>query len=298
MKITCTKCGKRFDAEDHLYICPKCNHYHSQTGAHGHSRETISSSNLFEKKSDTTDLFSVGDYKSDDTNDDQPEFIQTLNGEQKVYTAVNKKANRETEYNDLGTTLRKTSKVLSIILCVAIFLSTIITGMLDRIDFSGFDDSTDTEYEIFISENGTLMEFDTFEVKAEKADELISYDMIPSDGMKFLQVNYETFVYEEADWLDTSVTVSDVKNSYTDYYPLYSDEISGISNHEQKAFDNAGLNQYAHMEGTGFWIFEIPEDTESVYLNISTLVNDSDSMDEWFTVLETDQTHVLRIDDL
>lgn len=30
MKASCEKCGKIFDMEEHLYICPKCNHYHSQ----------------------------------------------------------------------------------------------------------------------------------------------------------------------------------------------------------------------------------------------------------------------------
>ena len=44
MKITCAKCGKRFNGEEHMYICPKCNHYHSQVGigaVHGTAEKQV-----------------------------------------------------------------------------------------------------------------------------------------------------------------------------------------------------------------------------------------------------------------
>ncbi len=42
MKEPCEKCGKRFDMEECMYICPSCGHYHSQVNQYQYRKSRAS----------------------------------------------------------------------------------------------------------------------------------------------------------------------------------------------------------------------------------------------------------------
>ena len=280
MKITCAKCGKRFDAEDHLYICPKCNHYHSQTGTHGYSRQSASMLDVLEN-------IVIGNDAPDGITDDKPEeeteFIQTLNGDQRVYTAQKKTQEKDSDaFSDAGSILKK----IGLALCIIIGFIMFISSTLSEYDvWSDDSESWDSGWGDYFAENvvdyGTPMEFDTFTVNVEDVCEPEIDGLEAEDGWKLVQVNFTTespYGYEDES-ISTDLTL--LKQIYDDGYiedgypVLYEDDIT-YSTALQKQLRDAGLVMEAHYSGNYFCIFEIPEDTDEVTLEIASYTADSD----------------------
>lgn len=275
MKITCTKCGKKFDAEKHLYICPKCNHYHSQVGASGRSREFIPAPNLIDKKSST---------------DDTSEFIKTVNGDQTVYTAVSEAKKKDEEdfvdFSGPGTFLKK----LAVALCIIIGFIVFISNTLSDYDVWSDDDSWDSGWNDTYTEDievqyGEPMNFETFTVNVQKIGEPVIDGLKAEDGYKLVQINFETdSQYDYDSWdIATDVALELSNGEEWDYpqdiyYALYEDEIAS-NRYEAVELENAGLVAEAHFSGEHFCIFEIPEDVHDVELSITSFLADDE--DAW-----------------
>ena len=338
MKITCSKCGKRFDAEDHLYICPKCNHYHSQTGTHGHSRETVSASNLFDKTSSTSDLFKekkttsdllsgssktkdvfkekknsldgsvknklkdklegvnvmdalediiVGDYSSDNSNDDTPEFIQTLNGDQRVYTARKK---TEEESSDFFGDVNSVGKKIGLAVCIIVGFIMLISSTIGEFDeWSDDENSWNSGWESSYTEDievayGEPMEFETFTVNVTGVGDPDVNGLKPSDNKKFVQVDFSSDQTVDDESIDSEVML---EIDGREYYALYEDDITNKVNLQNELWES-GLDTYAHYNMDGYWIFEIPESAEAADLIISSyIIEDGDS--SWYSELILDE---------
>ncbi len=312
MKITCKKCGKRFDGEEHLYICPKCNHYHSQVGARGKSVDTVSASNLYDKKS-VKDPFKekknhnplegsvknkikdklegvnvlemIDDLIPDDTlQEDEQEFIQTLNGDKKVYTAVTEKKSESTE--STGEIMKKIGTGLSIVIGFIIFISSVVGDFDLGSDDSSWDDEWGSSYtEELQVDYGQPMEFETFTVNVGKVSEPEFDGLEAEDGWKLVQVNFETespYEYEDGDvWTEVSlVTLYDEESYYDeqDFFAVYESDIAS-DNATEKELREAGLVVEAHYSGKYFCIFEIPEDTDNFELKVTSFVPEDE--DSW-----------------
>ena len=270
MKITCTKCGKRFDAEDHLYICPKCNHYHSQTGKHG-------SVNVLDV---------IDELIPDDTLDEEPEFIKTVDGEQTIYTARRNDMEENKSFFSKGITFRK----IRLAVCIIVGFIMIISSNIGEFDEWGESGSGDSDWGYTYTEEmevdfGDPMDFETFTVNINEVCEPQVDGLKADDGFKLVQINFNTeSSYEYESWdISTEVSLELYNGEQYDYpqdvyYALYKDEVSSDRPVEEEMKD-AGLVAEAHYSGEYFWIFEIPEDVSNVKLNITSYTADDE--DGW-----------------
>lgn len=282
MKINCSKCGKRFDADQYMYICPKCNHYHSQVGV----RSKMTASVLPAK----TDIF---EEKPNDTADEGSEFIQTLNGDQKVYTAVLPKKSESTF--DPGSVLKKIGLGICIVIGFVMFIGSTIADFDSWSDDSGsWGDGWDTystEEEVTY---GSPMEFEDFTVNVGDVTELTDENLDVNEGWKLVKVSFETdsiYTAEDEDLFTDVVMLhsyGDDSNWTEDgYYALYEDEVTNERKVEEQLAED-GLVTEAHYSGSYFWVFEIPENAEEVKLKVTTYVPDGEwgsySQDEAITM--------------
>lgn len=181
MKITCLKCGKRFDAEEHMYICPKCNQYHSQIGSGSNLNrdektvkkyrwetdpiELADEENFFKRRQKETEIASLDPptYPKSEMQDvEEPDFIETLGGLQP--NGAESKPEESDFFSDVSSVGKKIALAICIIAGFIIFIgSTIIDSGVwsddpDSLD-SGWGSSYNEEIEV---DYGNPMDFETF----------------------------------------------------------------------------------------------------------------------------------------
>lgn len=284
MKIQCSNCGKRFNAEQHMYICPKCNHYHSQVGTDAGHGTTEKPVKKYRWETDPIEL--------DDTPNEEPEFIQTVNGEQTVYTARKKTEESSADVGnlELGKILKKIWMGLCIVGGCIIFIAGPFADMLDIGAWSDDSESRDSDWwssynEEIVVDYGNPMEFEAFTVNVGKVGKPVLDGLKAEDGWKLVQVNFETespYEYESGD-IATDVILELSNGEEWDYpqdvyYALYEDEVASERSVE-KELNEAGLVVEAHYSGEYFWIFEIPEDVHDVELKITSFISDDE--EDW-----------------
>ena len=317
MKMICSKCGKRFDGEEHLYICPKCNHYHSQTGVHGRKRETTPASSLkdkkskisdpfkdkkktsdiFERKKDSKALFTdakknnplegsvkskikdklenvnvmelIDDLIPDDTPDsvsnEESEFIETLNGEQKVYTAVPSKKPESTFEPE--SVLKK----IGLAICIIIgFITAIGSTIGDFDDWSDDGDSWNSGWSTYTNEveYGESMYFDGFSVDVCNVGSPYVDGLECPDGYKLVQIDYTAECDVEEDSVMGSVSLI-CDSTWGD--ALYEENLSDDEKIQQALIDS-GFSYEVIMSGEHYWIFKVPEDTYEATLEVTSFI--------------------------
>lgn len=272
MKITCTKCGKRFNGEENLYICPKCNHYHSQVRTRSKMTE----------KEKVLDI--IDDLITEDIPDGETEFIQTVNSEQTIYAA--RKKTEERSGIDIGNLdLTKIIKKIWIGICIVggciIFIAGPFASMLNigawSDDPASWDNGWGSSYtEEMVVEYGDPMDFETFTVNIEEVSEPEFGGIKEDDGYKLVRVDFTTespYGYEDGDiWTEASLAYTYEDDSeYFEYYALYEDEVTNDNTFEKQLVED-GLVTEAHYSGSYFFIFEIPKEADNLVLKIYTYV--------------------------
>jgi len=303
MKITCSKCGKRFNAEQHMYICPKCNHYHSQVGTdagHGTTEKPVKKyrwetdpielddeENFFKRKRKETEIASLDPPtypKSEMPDEEEPGFIETLDGLQP--NGIENKVEESDFFSDVSSVGKKIRLAIYIIVGFAMLIGSTIGNFgfwSDEPDSLGSD--WDGSYMEETVAYGDPMEFETFTVNVEGVSEPEFDGLEAEEGFKLVQVNFETespYEYESGD-IATDVILELSNGEEWDYpqdvyYALYEDEVASERSVE-KELNKAGLVVEAHYSGEYFWIFEIPEDVHDVELKITSFISDDE--EDW-----------------
>ena len=330
MKMICSKCGKRFDGEEHLYICPKCNHYHSQTGVHSKARASEDDSNPLYEKAGKPDLFKEkgnsgsllkksqgknpleGGVKNkikdklenvnvmeliddlipdedtpDSASNEEDEFIETLNGEQKVYTAVPPKKSESTFEPE--SVLKK----IGLALCIIIgFITAIGSAIGDFDDWSDDGDSWDSGWSTYTNEveYGETMEFDGFSMDICNIGPPYVDGLECLDGYKLVQVDYTSECYiDEDDVMADAALICEGTWCGT----LYEDDLSEDEEIQQKLTDS-GFSYEAYVSGEHYWIFAVPEDAYEATLEITSYTDDDP--DDWNSSYNQDETIEMPIE--
>lgn len=303
MKITCSKCGKRFNAEQHMYICPKCNHYHSQVGTdagHGTTEKPVKKyrwetdpielddeENFFKRKRKETEIASLDPPtypKSEMPDEEEPDFIETLDGLQP--NGIENKVEESDFFSDVSSVGKKIRLAIYIIVGFAMLIGSTIGDFgfwSDEPD--SWDGGWDGSYMEETVDYGDPMEFETFTVNVEGVSEPKFDGLEAEEGFKLVQVNFKTespYEYETEDIITDVYLMHSYEegSSYTEdgYCASYEDEIASDRS-TKKELKNAGLVIEAHYSGEYFCIFEIPEEVEDVDLKITSFIPEED--DSW-----------------
>lgn len=304
MKITCAKCGKRFNGEEHMYICPKCNHYHSQVGigaVHGTAEKQVKKyrwetdpielddeENFFKRKHKETEIASLDPPtypKSEMPDEEEPGFIETLDGLQP--NGIENKVEESDFFSDVSSVGKKIRLAIYIIVGFVMLIgSTIGNFGFWSDDSDSWDSDWGSSYtEEIVVDYGDPMEFESFTVNVGEVHEPEFDGLEAEDGWKLVQVNFETespYEYESGDiWTEVYLMHAyEDGSSYTEdgYCAVYEDELTS-DRLVEKELREAGLVIEAHYSGEYFCIFEIPEEVEDVDLKITSLIPEEE--DSW-----------------
>ena len=289
MKISCAKCGKRFDADQYMYICPKCNHYHSQTGKHG-NRDAVqgfddSESGFLKRKA--AEVTGHNDLPFEKKH--EPETYVTLEGAQTTYRKPKDKEKKKFSFLNFRL-------IIAVIVLLAMLIN-MGSIALENTNFNSvwkafeFSDDSAAEETYTSVEPGTPMEFDTYVVYVGEAAEP-DYDGIEAPaGQRYVQINFSTEALEYDDSIDSQVAL--VCNGQK-YYALYEDEITNNPDLQEELWD-AGLDIVAHSEYAELWIFEIPQTAETAELEITSYVTE-DGGSAWYSELIVDEVQRMPIE--
>ncbi len=315
MKITCTKCGKRFDPDKHMNICPKCNHYHSQVGNYSNNIsekpvkkyrwetdpiELDDEENFFKRRQKTTEIASLDPPtypKSEMSNTDEPDHIETLDGSQP--NGVEDKP----EESDFFLNVSSIGRKLRLAVCIVIGFVLLIGGTAydfindnDKSDMWGEEWETSDDgyysYEDVEVPHGTPMKFDTFTVFVGDVCVPEYDDLKAAEGYKLIQINFDTestYGYEDGNiWTDVQLFY-DCKNISGSTYACYEDELTNKGSLRNQLHDD-GLVAEAQYSGSYFWIFEVPDEVEEFDLSIMSYIPEGNNswddyvQDECFTM--------------
>lgn len=162
MKASCEKCGKIFDMEENLYICPKCNHYHSQVK---HGRKT----NI-------------------------PKPQQKI--EKMVRNPIWEKARPK---KSIKLSKRKIIMIIVIIIFVMLtVIGCIGSAIEDQLSSSMNNTYEESEGVVNLEEDGELG-FDGLSFDFEKQDKLTVESLEAPNGWKFIQIDFYRY-YNDFDW--------------------------------------------------------------------------------------------------
>ena len=312
MKINCSKCGKRFDADQYMYICPKCNHYHSQLGGSSNLNkaekpvkkyrwetdpiELADEENYFKRRQKETEIASLDPPtypRSEMKNVEEPDFIETLGGLQT--NGAESKPEENDFFSDVSSVGKKIGLAVCIIIGFVMFIGSTIADFDSWSDDSGsWGDGWDTYSTEEEVPYGSPMEFEDFTVNVGDVTELTDENLDVNEGWKLVKVSFETdsiYTAEDEDLFTDVVMLhsyGDDSNWTEDgYYALYEDEVTNERKVEEQLAED-GLVTEAHYSGSYFWVFEIPENAEEVKLKVTTYVPDGEwgsySQDEAITM--------------
>lgn len=318
MKINCVKCGKRFDAEKHMYICPKCNHYHSQVGAHRaaageksviekYKKEESKKSNPLEGGNKTEKTAKKRKWQREDIpeyekraslsdiidefvcDDGEAEQAETLNGN--LFEEPEKNY-QPTAFDDASDVFKKIRNIVTAAIAIIMLISMVVSAGDDFMGDHNYDedDWSYNGYSYYEVDYGEPMDFKTFTVNVGAIGEPDIAGLKCSNGCKLIQIDYYTEEHVEDDSVD-----SDVALIYEGewYYALYEDELSKKSVLQDELWD-AGLQTVAHGKGDHIWIFEVPEDADCAELEVTSYV--SDDPNGWAASYEQDEQYIMQIE--
>lgn len=251
MKTSCEKCGKIFNMEEHLYICPKCNHYHSQI-RHGRKR------NVEQTKADVRDLFGGTQQKSENVLKEKLDKIKSIGN-----NFQNKK-------------LSRIVPVIAVIIIVMLVGAGIAYNMLQDQDIPETDPVQIEEQEqgevIEIIEDEEMY-FDGATVSIGKSDAVSFKTLKDIDGWKYVQFDFSTVIEDNYEW-DTSLypylKYDGVYYRALDSYNLIYDS----SDDEQLV--NEKLNYDLIYADDGIVIFIVPDEAKNAELYVKEENYDSD----------------------
>lgn len=233
MKMKCEQCGTRFDADEYMYICPKCSHYHSQVNR---STYTMSS-------------------------DEAPERPAAA-GSKKDRSELFAEESRPSEKNRLQKVL-----CLLIILCMVLlpFLyHNWANGKAEAVYQAQKAGPVPEE----TAELGKAMNLGALSLTVTKIQPF-SYDGIAApEGWKYIRADFTTRFADQLSWNNDTEISLEYDGIYYSALSSYSlTEDSDL----QTSLEDSGLETDAGYEEEGFWVFIVPEDAADCRLRICLL---------------------------
>lgn len=261
MKQSCEKCGKIFNMEEHLYICPKCNHYHSQVK---YGIKTNSTPAPMPRQQET--LKNLKSEVMDAIYDDG-------SNKRNIFDSFKKK-------NPIKKSQKAVSKIITaiiiVIMCI-LFIGTPAMELLDDFEFQTTENSVETEVVCRpVLENGS-MNFGDISVKPQKADQLTVAGLEAPEGWKFVQVNFTT-TYDDYNWDKTIKVYMEYEGQF--YKALSPYDVDDAALEEE--LEDTGLDTTPVYLDEGYFLFLVPENAQAGELRMYCIDDTEEILEEAF----------------
>lgn len=270
MKQSCEKCGKIFNMEEHLYICPKCNHYHSQVK---YGRKPNYTPVPMPKKQIK-----------------EPEILKNLKNEvvDAIYDDGSNKPNIFDSFKKKKTfekSHKAVSKIITAIIIVVmciLFVGAPAMELMDDFEFQETESPIETEFSFKpVLENGS-MNFDEISVKPWKAEQLTVADLEAPEGWKFVQVNFKT-TYGDYNWDKTIKVYMEYDGQF--YKALSEYDVDDASAEEK--LSDTGLDTTPVYLDEGYFLFLLPENAQAGELRMYCIDDTEEILEEAFYMTMT-----------
>ena len=260
MKEPCEKCGKRFDMEECMYICPSCGHYHSQVNQYQYRKS---------RASGTDRQNASGTFHADSRPSAHKKRISFSPAPDKASKGKFREPAAES-----GTS-SKAKRILCLILLFLIVGFPIFYHMKTSMQMEQIRQTQESAEvnEVFVSSRSPVKLIDADLTLGEFTPFTRSGITAAPEGWKYMQLTYKTANNDsEYRSLDTSVTLKAGDTYYRSLDPYSLSESESV---RDELYD-LGVGSYSPYQEDGLWVFLIPEDTKGCPLRISQGERSSD----------------------
>ncbi len=279
MKEPCEKCGKRFDMEECMYICPSCGHYHSQVNQYQYRKSRASGTG----RQNASGIFHADSrpsvYKK--------QACESSRSARKLFSPEKKKRISFSSAPDKASkgkfrgaavesgTSSKAKRILCLILLFLIVGFPIFYHMKTSMQMEQIRQTQESAEvnEVFVSSRSPVKLIDADLTLGEFTPFTRSGITAAPEGWKYMQLTYKTANNDsEYRSLDTSVTLKAGDTYYRSLDPYSLSESESV---RDELYD-LGVGSYSPYQEDGLWVFLIPEDTKGCTLRISQGERSSD----------------------
>lgn len=283
MKMTCAKCGKRFDAEGCMYICPKCNHYHSQVGVRGKEwrQEKTEDKPFFSVTRPEVGTFEAGSEEPASAADNQGGGFFESADDGFLAENLKKLAANPDKYGSGPEAAKKVIAVCIGAILLALALGSVVSGLFSTGSWEDeyYDDYDDYYFgeEIYEISPGDTMDYGDFVTHVTDYGETDiegAYD--PVYGCKYVTVSFDTYSpYDISNEWDYDNTYTDVvlKADGEYFYSLYPEDLA-IEDRDIRDLEESGMCAEVQYNGSWYCVFEVPEDATEFELIVTSWTSD------------------------